>query len=73
MLKYFTEMGLSMHHLDTALRHLVILNPAEAVIAPASIVLCSHDIHENEVLLEARPECLTSMRFCGGEFWIEAF
>ena len=54
MLKYFTELGLIMHHPDAALRQLVILNPAEAVIAPASIVLCSHDIHENEVLLEAR-------------------
>ena len=54
MLKYFTEMGLLMHHRDAMLRHLVILNPAEAVIAPASIVLCSHDIHENEVLLDAR-------------------
>ena len=54
MLKYFTELGLIMHHPDAALRHLVILNPAEAVIAPASIVLCSHDIHENDVLLEAR-------------------
>ena len=54
MLKYFTELGLIMHHPDAALRQLVILNPAEAVIAPASIVLCSHDIHENDVLLEAR-------------------
>ena len=54
MLKYFTELGLLMHHRDSVLRHLVILNPSEAVIAPASIVLCSHDIHENEVLLEAR-------------------
>ena len=54
MLKYFTEMGFMMHHLEPALRHLVILNPAEAVIAPASIVMCTHAIHENEVLAEAR-------------------
>jgi hypothetical protein len=65
MLKYFTEMGLLMHHRDAMLRHLVILNPAEAVIAPFSNVLCSHDIHENPVLLDTRtrmPELYALLR-----------
>ncbi len=42
MLKFYNEMGVVMHHQEPALRELVVLDPAEFLIVPATKVICSH-------------------------------
>jgi hypothetical protein len=45
MLKYFSELGLLMHHNRPTLRQLVVLDTLRCLVNPASIVMCQHDIH----------------------------
>jgi NLR family CARD domain-containing protein 3 len=54
MLKYFSELGLLMHHNRPTLRHLVVLDTLRCLVNPASIVMCQHDIHMLEVHETAR-------------------
>jgi hypothetical protein len=55
MLKRFNDLGQLMHHPDDKrLRQVVILDPANYLVTPASRVICDHGIHENEHLLKAR-------------------
>jgi NLR family CARD domain-containing protein 3 len=54
MLKYFSELGLLMHHNRPSLRHLVVLDTLRFLVTPASIVMCQHDIHMLEVHEHAR-------------------
>jgi hypothetical protein len=49
MLKYFSDLGLLMHHNCPTLRHLVVLDTLRCLVNPASIVMCQHDIHMLEV------------------------
>jgi GTPase SAR1 family protein len=49
MLKYFSELGLLMHHNRPTLRHLVVLDTLRCLVNPASIVMCQHSIHMLEV------------------------
>ncbi len=49
MLKYFTELGLLMHHNCLSLRHIVVLDTLRCLVNPASIVMCQHDIHMLDV------------------------
>jgi hypothetical protein len=48
MLKFFHQMGLIMYHHETALKHLVVLDPAKFLVEPASEVVCQHDVDESE-------------------------
>ena len=54
MLKRFNDLGQLMYHPDVKLRELVILDPASYLVAPASRIICDHEIHENEYLRKAR-------------------
>jgi GTPase SAR1 family protein len=56
MLKIFNDLGQVMHHSEATLRHLVILDPANYLVEPASRIICQHSIHENlnEFLKKAR-------------------
>ena len=56
MLKFYNEMGVVMHHQEPALRELVVLDPADFLIVPATKVICSHagGMHEQEEHAEAR-------------------
>ncbi len=56
MLKIFNDLGQLMHHSEPNLRHLVILDPANYLVEPASRIICQHDMHENldEFLKKAR-------------------
>jgi hypothetical protein len=56
MLKIFNDLGQLMHHSELTLRHLVILDPANYLVEPASRIICQHDMHENlnEFLQKAR-------------------
>lgn len=53
MLKLFTDLGLLMHHEEQSLQDLVILDPANYLITPASRIMCDK-IHENSFIKEAR-------------------
>jgi GTPase SAR1 family protein len=56
MLKIFNDLGQLMHHLEPTLRHLVIVDPANYLVEPASRIICQHGMHENlnAFLQEAR-------------------
>jgi hypothetical protein len=54
MLKYFSDLGLLMHHNRPTLRHLVVLDTLRCLVNPASIVMCQHSIHMLEVHKLAR-------------------
>ena len=56
MLKIFNDLGQLMHHSEPSLRHLVILDPANYLVEPASRIICQHEMHENlnEFLKKAR-------------------
>jgi NLR family CARD domain-containing protein 3 len=56
MLKFYNEMGVVMHHEEPALRELVVLDPANFLIVPATKVICSHagGMHEQAEHAEAR-------------------
>lgn len=56
MLKFYNEMGVVMHHQEPALRELVVLDPANFLIVPATKVICSHagGMHEQAEHAEAR-------------------
>ena len=49
MLKYFSDLGLLMHHNRPSLRHLVVLDTLRCLVNPASIVMCQHNIHMLDV------------------------
>ena len=48
MLKFFHQMGLIMYHHETALKHLVVLDPARFLVERASEVVCQHDTIESD-------------------------
>jgi hypothetical protein len=54
MLKFFTESGLLMHHDCPSLRDIVVLDVMQCLVAPASVVMCQHDIHMLQVHEKAR-------------------
>jgi GTPase SAR1 family protein len=54
MLKYFSGLGLLMHHDCPKLRNTVVLDTVRCLVNPASVVMCQHDIHELEVHLDAK-------------------
>jgi len=54
MLKRLNDLGQLMYHPDVKLRELVILDPASYLVAPASRIICDHEIHEYEYLRKAR-------------------
>jgi hypothetical protein len=55
MLKRFNDLGQLMYHPDDIkLRDVVILDPVKFLVTPAALVICDHEIHENEHLLKAR-------------------
>ena len=53
-LRLFHELGLLMHHQEPALRRVVILNPAEFLVKPASCIICKHRYHELPVHQKAK-------------------
>jgi GTPase SAR1 family protein len=54
MLKYFTQLGLLMHHDRSSLRRLVVLDTMQCLVNPASVIMCQHDIHQLPVHKHAR-------------------
>ena len=48
MLKRFHDLGQLMHHQEKSLQHLVILDPANFLVTPASRIICQLDMHEDE-------------------------
>ena len=60
MLDRFNNLGQLMYHKDASLRELVILDPVNFLVTPATRVICEHGMHENEFLryLSFRHGCL---------------
>ena len=56
MLKYYSEMGMLMHHPDSALQHLVVLDPCKFFVMRAARVVCEHSMHSDEYMESARRE-----------------
>ncbi len=54
MLKYFSGLGLIMHHDCPKLHNIVVLDFVRCLVNPASIIMCQHDIHQPPVHLEAK-------------------
>jgi GTPase SAR1 family protein len=54
MLKYFSGLGLIMHHDCPKLHNIVVLDLVRCLVNPASIIMCQHDIHQLPVHLEAK-------------------
>jgi NLR family CARD domain-containing protein 3 len=53
-LRLYNEIGVLMHHPETALQHVVILDPAAYLVTPAATVICQHGYHELDVHKAAR-------------------
>jgi GTPase SAR1 family protein len=54
MLKYFSGLGLLMHHDSPKLRDIVVLDTVRCLVNTASIIMCQHDIHELDVHQDAK-------------------
>ena len=54
MLKRFNDLGQLMYHPEASLRDVVILDPVNYLVDPATMVICQHGMHENESHKEAR-------------------
>jgi len=58
MLKFYHELGLVMHHEEILLRELVVLDPSQFLIVPATKIICCqglHDQSEHEEALQHMP------------------
>jgi hypothetical protein len=56
LLKLLNNLGILMYNREPALRHMIILNPAEFLAEPATRVICQYSIHE----LDEHRECKKS-------------
>ena len=54
VLQFFHELGLVMYHPESALRHIVIMDPLKFLVDPASRIVCQYGVHHFELHEKAR-------------------